>query len=88
MEVERYISRPGQALLYKIGMLKIQELRAKAKSQLGDSFDIRDFHDEVLRNGAVPLPIPERVVERYIRGQELRIRSMVVRGLLLTERLC
>jgi len=65
-EVERYISRPGQALSYKIGMLKIQELRARTKSELGDSFDIRDFHDEVLRNGAVPLPILERVVEQYI----------------------
>ena len=65
-EVERYISRPGQALSYKIGMLKIQELRARAQSELGGSFDIRDFHDAVLRNGAVPLPILERVVEQYI----------------------
>jgi len=65
-EVERYISRPGQALSYKIGMLKIQELRARAELALGDAFDIRNFHDEVLRNGAVPLPILERVVEQYI----------------------
>jgi len=66
VEVERYIARPGQALSYKIGMLKIQELRAKAKAELGNSFDIRDFHDEILRNGAVPLPILERVAEQYI----------------------
>jgi len=66
VEVERYIARPGQALSYKIGMLKIQELRAKAEAELGESFDIREFHDAVLRNGAVPLPILERVVEQYI----------------------
>ncbi len=65
-EIERYIARPGQALSYKIGMLKIQELRARAESELGGSFDIREFHDEVLRNGAVPLPILERVVAQYI----------------------
>ena len=66
VEVERYIARPGQALSYKIGMLKIQELRAKAEAELGESFDIREFHDAVLRNGAVPLPILERVVNQYI----------------------
>jgi uncharacterized protein (DUF885 family) len=66
VEVERYIARPGQALSYKIGMLKIQELRAKAEAELGEAFDIRAFHDAVLRNGAVPLPILERVVEQYI----------------------
>ena len=65
-EVERYIARPGQALSYKIGMLKIQELRAKAKSELGDAFDIRAFHDVVLKNGAVPLPILERLIDQHI----------------------
>jgi uncharacterized protein (DUF885 family) len=61
-ETERYIDNPGQALSYKIGMLKILELRAKAKSELGAKFDIRDFHDVVLKNGAVPLPVLESLV--------------------------
>ncbi len=65
-EIERYIARPGQALSYKIGMLKIQELRGRAETELGSAFDIRDFHDEVLRNGAVPLPVLERVIDQYI----------------------
>ncbi len=54
-EVERYIVIPGQACAYKIGMLKILELREKAKNQLGDQFDLAEFHDAVLKNGAMPL---------------------------------
>jgi uncharacterized protein (DUF885 family) len=65
-EVERYIDNPGQALSYKIGMLKILELREKAKKALKDKFDIREFHDAVLKNGAVPLPILEELVDDYI----------------------
>ncbi|MGD9801182.1 MAG: DUF885 family protein, partial [Parvularculaceae bacterium] len=65
-EVERYIDNPGQALSYKIGMLRILELREKAKKSLGSKFDIRDFHDVVLKNGAVPLPILEELVDDYI----------------------
>lgn len=65
-EVERYLDLPGQALSYKIGMMKILELRDKAKSELGDKFDIRDFHDVVLKNGSVPLPILEELVDAYI----------------------
>lgn len=65
-EVERYIDTPGQALSYKIGMIKILDLREKAKKQLGSKFDIRDFHDVVLKNGAVALPILEELVDDYI----------------------
>jgi len=65
-EVERYLVVPGQALSYKIGMLKILELRAKARKALGDKFDIPGFHDAVLSAGALPLPILERVVDAYI----------------------
>lgn len=65
-EIERYIDLPGQALSYKIGMMKILELREKAKTELGEDFDIRDFHDVVLKNGAVPLPILEELVDAYI----------------------
>jgi uncharacterized protein (DUF885 family) len=65
-EVERYIDNPGQALSYKVGMIKILDLREKAKAQLGDKFDLRDFHDTVLKNGAVPLPILEELVGDYI----------------------
>ncbi|MBY6190344.1 DUF885 domain-containing protein [Microbulbifer agarilyticus] len=65
-EIERYIVMPGQATSYKIGMIKILELREKAMQELGDQFDLRDFHDVVLKNGAVPLDILEKIVDRYI----------------------
>ena len=65
-EVDRYISWPGQALAYKVGELKILELRARAESALGDDFDIRAFHDAVLQNGSLPLSILERQIDRYI----------------------
>ncbi len=65
-EIERYIVMPGQATAYKVGMIKILELREKAKRELGDKFDLRDFHDVVLKNGAVPLDILERLVNEYI----------------------
>jgi uncharacterized protein (DUF885 family) len=65
-ETDRYISWPGQALAYKTGELKIRELRAKAEKELGTSFDIREFHDAVLRNGSVPLPVLEEAVNRFI----------------------
>jgi uncharacterized protein (DUF885 family) len=69
-ETERYIDNPGQALSYKIGMLKILELREKAKAALGPKFDIRDFHDVVLRNGAVPLPVLESLVDDYVAAKK------------------
>lgn len=65
-EIERYIVMPGQATAYKVGMMKILELREQAKKVLGDRFDLRDFHDVVLKNGAVPLDILERLVQQYI----------------------
>jgi uncharacterized protein (DUF885 family) len=65
-EVERYFVNPGQALGYKLGMIKILELRERAKSALGEKFDIRDFHDVVIGIGALPLPILEEQVDKYI----------------------
>jgi prolyl oligopeptidase len=65
-EVDRYIARPGQALAYKLGELEIVRLRRKAEQALGSRFDIRDFHDAVLRNGSLPLDLLEPQIDAYI----------------------
>jgi uncharacterized protein (DUF885 family) len=69
-EVDRYISWPGQALSYKLGELKILELRALAEKELGDKFDIRKFHDAVLDIGSVPLPVLEDHIKQFITAQK------------------
>jgi prolyl oligopeptidase len=65
-EVDRYINWPGQALAYKIGQLKIQELKDRAKIELAENFDIKDFHHEVLKRGALPLDILEQYIDQWI----------------------
>ena len=69
-EVERYIAIPSQATAYKIGALTIQRLRAKARAELGDKFDIRDFHAQVLNTGALPLAILEQKIDRWIAAKK------------------
>ena len=70
-EVRRYMVIPGQATGYKIGMLKIQELRRLAETELGDKFDIRRFHDRILGGGALPLDILEKEVKRWIEEEKV-----------------
>jgi uncharacterized protein (DUF885 family) len=69
-EVERYIAIPGQALAYKIGQLKIRELRTRAEQALGDKFDIRGFHAEVLNTGALPLSVLESKIDNWIESRK------------------
>lgn len=67
-EIERYMAIPGQALSYKIGQLKILELRAKAEQELGDNFDIKSFHNEVLESGSLPLALLEEKINAWINS--------------------
>jgi len=70
VEIDRYIVWPGQALAYKIGELKIKELRAYATDELGDAFDIREFHDNVLGNGAVPLSVLDANIRAWVKAEK------------------
>ena len=63
------MATPGQALSYKIGQLKIQELRSRAKKKLGDKFDIKAFHDQVLNTGSLPLIVLEKKINNWITTQ-------------------
>ncbi len=69
-EIERYMANPGQALSYKIGQLKIRELRTKAEKELGDTFDIRQFHNQVLETGCVPLALLENKINSWIASNK------------------
>ena len=71
-EIDRYIVWPGQATAYKIGMLKIGELKTKAETELGDKFDIAEFHDVILANGSVPLDILEQLVDNWIKATKTK----------------
>jgi len=68
--VRRYIVIPGQATSYKVGMIKIEQLRAEAERELGDGFDIRAFHDVVLGGGSLPLSLLERRVREWIAASK------------------
>ena len=70
-EVDRYIAWPGQALAYKIGQMKILELRNLAEAELGENYDIKDFHYEVLKRGSLPLSILEEYMLKWIEDNKI-----------------
>lgn len=69
-EIDRYIAWPAQALAYKVGQLKIREMREKAKNELGEAFDIREFHDEVLRHGSLPMDVLDKTITSWITAKK------------------
>lgn len=75
-EINRYIGWPGQAVSYKIGELKIRELRKKAEKEIGENFNIKEFHDIILKNGSVPLFILEEQVNAYIEEERLSAQAI------------
>lgn len=72
VEIDRYITWPGQALAYKVGQLKFRELRSKAESALGTDFNVREFHDELLRHGSLPLDVLEKTVHAWIENKKTK----------------
>lgn len=73
VEIDRYITWPGQALAYKVGQLKISELRNRAQAELGERFDIREFHEQVLKNGAIPLDVLDKAVTAWITAEKKKL---------------
>jgi uncharacterized protein (DUF885 family) len=71
-KIERYMVLPGQATSYKIGELKIRELKAKSEKLLGSKFNIREFHDEVLKNGCIPLSLLQRQIDQWISSKLIK----------------
>ena len=71
-EVERYIAIPGQALGYKIGQIRIREMRDKAQAALGTEFDVKEFHSQVLRDGALPMDVLEAKIDRWIDSSQAK----------------
>ena len=69
-EIERYMATPGQALSYKVGQLKIRELRTKAENELGEAFDIKEFHNQVLNSGSLALILLEEKIDGWIASQK------------------
>ena len=74
-EIDRYITWPGQALSYKIGQLKFLELKSKAQKSLKDRFNIREFHDEVLRHGSLPMDVLEKLFAEWLIQQKRKIET-------------
>lgn len=75
-EIDRYISWPGQALSYKIGELTIKRLRTEAENELVDNFDLREFHDQILKNGSMPLSMLEKMINEYINDKKRELNKL------------